>query len=314
MLDGLKNLEYRGGKDGLLFFLCDVLGRNEISVQDAEILCSHAPGSQHLSIGDLIDYCLIFRWIKKDADVISVSPTLIPFTNDKTALNDKLILSTLDQLFAAEILNSTMFSYDAVLSCFSFKNELLPLSLSTIRNVLISQGFLISIKDNPTVHFCIAHAYEGLIAAYCKDKRRHVSLEMLKKQLEDNDIAGEKAERFVLSFEKQRIGRPLCESIKRVSEIDASAGYDIVSFNSCQSQVLDRFIEVKAISSSGFFWSKNEYEVAKLKGEQYYLYLVELGRINEFGYIPTIIQNPAYTVMSADEWFVEPQSYHIKHV
>ena len=33
---------------------------------------------------------------------------------------------------------------------------------------------------------------------------------------------------------------------------------------------MDRFIGVKAISSSGFYCSKNEYETAKLKGEPYY--------------------------------------------
>ena len=66
---------------------------------------------------------------------------------------------------------------------------------------------------------------------------------------------------FVLCFEKVRIGHPLCENIKRISEIDVSAGYDIVSFNSSQSQKLDRFIEVKAISNNGFYWSKNEFEI-----------------------------------------------------
>ena len=314
MLDGLKNLECRGGKDGLLFFLCDVIGDNKITVRDAEIMCSHAPGNRHLSVEYLIDYCLAFGWIQKKADSISVSPALTSLTDDKLALNNHLILATVEKLFAEEIMNSTMFSYDVVQSRYSFRNELLPLSLSGIRNMLISQGFLIPVRDNQTAIFFIAPVYEKIIAKHCKDKRKQFSLAVLKKQLEDNDIAGEKAEQFVLSFEKRRIGHPLCERIKQISEIDVSAGYDIVSFNSCQSQSLDRFIEVKALSSSGFYWSKNEYAIAKLKGEQYYLYLVELSRINEQGYIPQIIQNPACTIMRNDEWFVEVQSYHIKHL
>jgi len=314
MLDGLKNLKYRGGKDGLLFFLCDVIGCNEITVRDAEILCSHAPGNRHLSVDNLIDYCLALGWIQKKDDIISLSPALTSLTDNKPALNNQLILATMETLFAGEILNPTMFSYDAVQSRFLFRNELLPLSLSGIRNVLISQGFLIAVRDNQSACFFIAPAYENLIAKYCKNKRKQFSLAMLKKHLEDNDIAGEKAEQFVLSFEKQRIGQPLCEKIKQISEIDVSAGYDIISFNSCQSQVLDRFVEVKAISSSGFYWSKNEYDIAKLKGEQYFLYLVDLSRMNEPGYIPQIIQNPAYTVMKDDEWFVEVQSYHINHL
>jgi 16S rRNA (guanine(966)-N(2))-methyltransferase RsmD len=103
-------------------------------------------------------------------------------------------------------------------------------------------------------------------------------------------------------------------ALKRISEIDVSAGYDIVSFDSNKSQEPDRFIEVKAISNAGFYWSRNEYEIAKLKGEKYYLYLVELRRVNEPGYTPEMIKDPASNVMGNDGWFVEPESYHIKHV
>ena len=314
MLDELRNLKYRGGRDGLLFFLCDVIGCGEISIRDAEILCSHAPGGRHLSIADLVEYCLALGWVKRESDIISLSPELTPFTTDMPALNDKLISTTLEKLFAGEILSSAMFSYDAIRSCYTFKNELLPLSLSAIRNVLISQGFMLPFREGPNVRFFVASTYEAFIASYCKSQRRQFSLKMLKKQLEDNDIAGERAEQFVLSFEKRRIGLPLSPGIKQISVIDATAGYDIASFNSCQSHVLDRFIEVKAISKSGFFWSKNEYNIAKLLGEQYYLYLVELVKINDSDYVPEIIQNPACVVMKSDDWFIEAQSYHIKRV
>lgn len=74
------------------------------------------------------------------------------------------------------------------------------------------------------------------------------------------------------------------------------------------------FIEVKAISESGFYWSKNEYEIAKLRGEFYYLYLVELSKIDESEYAPEIIQNPAMSIMGADGWLVEPQSYYLRRV
>ena len=205
-------------------------------------------------------------------------------------------------------------SYDSVQRCFAFKNESLPLAASTVRNVLISQGFLIVERDVQGTKFYIAPEFDTLVAKHCKASRKQLSLERLKKILEANELAGEKAEQYVLCFEKKRIGQPLCDSIKRISEVDASAGYDIVSYDSCQSQTIDRFIEVKAISNSGFYWSRNEYEIAKLKGESYYLYLVELGRINDLGYSPEMIQNPAQSVMESDSWFVETESYHIRHV
>lgn len=104
------------------------------------------------------------------------------------------------------------------------------------------------------------------------------------------------------------------EKVRRISEIDVAAGYDIVSFDSNQSLEPDRFIEVKAVSNAGFYWSRNEYEIAKLKGDTYYLYLVDLNRIDEQDYSPQMIQNPAVNVMDTDEWFVESQSYYVKHI
>lgn len=314
MLKELKNLNYHGGKDGLLFFICDVIGHNGIKVRDAEVICSHAPGKRQLSVDDLVSYCLALGWIKKEADVLMISPDLKLFLGDKEILNEELTKSTIEQLFLGGIVNQNMFSYDSIHRSYAFKNELLPLSLSCVRNVLISQGFLIPQRDPQGTRFYIATLYDSLIAKHCKTIRKQLSLERLKKQFEDNELAGEKAELFVMEYEKKRIGHPLCESIKRISEIDVAAGYDIVSFNSGNSLAPDRFIEVKAVSSSGFFWSKNEFEIAKLMGEMYYLYLVELGRISDSEYIPEIIQNPASSVMGSDEWYVEAQTYHVRHI
>lgn len=314
MLDVLKKLEYQGGSEGLLFFLCEVIGNNGIRTQDAEIICSHAPERRYLSVKDLLGYCLTFGWVTVEADVISISPSIAMWNSDRTKLNKELIQSTVDQLFRGGVFNSSLFSYDSVQGCYAFKNELLPLAASAVRNVLISQGFLIVERDVQGTKFYIESEFDTLVAKHCKASRKQLSLEKLKKILEDNELAGEKAEQYVLCFEKKRIGQPLCDSIKRISEVDASAGYDIVSYNSCQSQTIDRFIEVKAISNSGFYWSRNEYEIAKLKGESYYLYLVELGRINDLGYSPEMIQNPAQSVMESDIWFVETESFHIRPV
>lgn len=314
MLDELKNLKYHGGQEGLLFFISDVLGRSEIKIRDAKIICSHAPGKRYLSVEDLVNYCLAFGWIKVEQDVICLSPFVAECARDKDALNELLILSTIEQLFTREIFTSSLFSFDAIQGSYSFKNELLPLSYSSIRNVLISQGFLSVVRNNQGTKLYIAPGYDSLVAKFCKSKRKQLSLEQLKKQIEENELAGDRAELFVLSFEKDRIGQPLCEKIKRISEIDVSAGYDIVSFDSCHPQSSNRFIEVKAVSNNGFFWSKNEFEIAKLKGKTYYLYLVELSRICEQGYAPEMIQDPASNVMESDGWYVETQTYHIKHV
>lgn len=314
MLDVLKNLKYLGGKNGLLFFICDVIGSGQVRVKDAEIICARSPGKHNLSIGDLISYCHTLGWIQVLEDFISVSPDIAVLLTDKEKLNDALIVSTVNQLFKEAVMDASMFYYDSVQCGYAFKNELLPLSLSCVRNILISQGFLIPSRDTQGTRFYISPTYDALVAKHCKARRKQLSLEQLKKKLEDNELAGEKAEQFVLEYEKKRLGQPLCEKVRCISEIDVTAGYDIVSFDSNQSLEPDRFVEVKAASSAGFYWSRNEYEIAKLKGDAYYLYLVDLGRINQQDYSPQIIQNPAVNVMEAEEWFVEAQSYLIKYI
>ena len=101
--------------------------------------------------------------------------------------------------------------------------------------------------------------------------------------------------------------------IKQISEIDVRAGYDIISYENDESTFYNRFIEVKAIPQRpSFFWSKNELEVAKLQGEKYFLYLVDLSKIEDEGYCPQIISNPAQSIMKSLDWLVEPESYHIQ--
>lgn len=314
MLNVLKNLKYRGGKEGLLFFICNVIGYNQIGIEDAKIICTHAPGKNHLSVSDLISYCCALGWLQILDDSISVSPDIIAFLNDKEKLNDVLIISTVNLLFEESIVDANMFYYDTIRCCYAFKNELLPLSLSCVRNVLISQGFFVPLRDSQGTRFYIAPTYDTLVAKHCKARRRQLSLEKLKKQLESNELAGEKAELFVLEYEKKRLGLSMCEKVKRISEIDVTAGYDIVSFDSNLSQEPDRFIEVKATSNAGFYWSRNEYEIAKLKGNTYYLYLIDLTKINQSAYLPQIIKNPAINIMESEEWFIETQAYFIKRI
>ncbi len=314
MLNELKNLNYHGGKESLLFFICDVIGNNQIRIKDAELICDHAHGKHYLSVNDLINYCSALGWLIMIGESISISPDIITYLNDKEKLNDILIKSTVNRLFGESIVDASMFYYDTVQCCYAFKNELLPLSLSCVRNVLISQGFLIPQRDSQGTRFYISSTYDALITKHCKERRKQLSLENLKKQFESNELAGEKAELFALDYEKKRLGLPLCEKVKRISEIDVTAGYDIVSYDSNLSQEPDRFIEVKAISRDGFYWSRNEYEIAKLRGDTYYLYLVDLSKVNQSNYFPQIIKNPVDNVMESEEWFIETQSYFIRRI
>lgn len=311
MLDELKNIKNFGGKEELILFFSNAISNNQIKICDIESICLNSYGKHYLSIKNLIKYCCVFKWICVSNDIVAIEPIIMPFFNDKEKLNDTLIISTISQLFDNDILTAKMFYYDTVLNCYGFKNELFPLYLSTIRNVLISQGFLSCIKNDNIVKFYVSPKYEWLVVKYCNIKQKQLSLEELKKQLENNDIIGEKAEKFVLDFERKRVGQPLSEKIKRISEIDVAAGYDIVSFNSTNSITIDRYIEVKAVSKRGFCLTKNEFNIAKLFGEQYFLYLVRLDCIYQEDYIPEIICNPVRNIFESDDWVIESQSFYI---
>lgn len=314
MLEELKNLNYQGGKDGILFFLCDVIGAGPIKISDAVVLCSHAPGKRYLVVESLIRYCAAFGWIQLSEDIVTVKPEIVEFLTDKDKLNNNLVESAVGQLFDSGIIESGMFCYEAIQNCYIFKNEMLPLILSAVRNTLISQGFIVPYREGQSTRFYVSAAYEALVAKYSTKRRKQLSLEQLKKRFEKDSLAGERAELFVIEYERKRLGTPLGDQVKRISEIDVTAGYDIVSFDSPQSQEQDRFIEVKAVSISGFYWSKNEYEIAKLHGDKYFLYLVDLSRITDKEYSPVIISNPALTVMNSQEWLIEPESYHIRKI
>ncbi len=314
MLDELKSLNYQGGKDGLLFFLCDVIGTGQIKISDAVVLCSHAPGRRYLVVESLIRYCATFEWIQLSEDIVTVKPEIVEFLTDKDKLNSNLVESTVRQLFDGGIIESNMFCYEAIQNCYFFKNEMLPLSLSAVRNTLISQGFFAPHREEQGTRFYISTAYESLVAKYSVKRRKQLSLEQLKKQLEKNSLAGEKAELFVVEYERKRLGEPLGDQVKRISEIDVTAGYDIVSFESECSTIPDRFIEVKAISDSGFYWSKNEYAIAQLKADTYFLYLVDLSKVARQDYVPQIIRNPAKAIMESENWLVETQTYLIKQI
>ncbi len=314
MLEELRNLDYHGGKDGLLFFICDVIGTRCVKIQDTEVICSHAPGNHYLSASDLINYCAFFGWITVQEGYISLAQGLIPLIGHKDELNQYILTTTISYLFENGVFTPEMFFYDAINHCYAFKNELFPLSLSSVRNVLISQGFIITKREFDGTHFFIASDYDTQIAKQCIVKRKQLSLEQLRKSMERKEQAGEIAELFVLKYEQKRLGMPLASRVRRISEIDVTAGYDIVSFDNSSSTSPDRFIEVKAVSHMGFHWSQNEYEIAKLKGPTYYLYLIDLSSIDQQSYSPLVINDPAKSIMQTDDWFIEPESYFIKHI
>lgn len=281
---------------------------------DIALLCSHTPEQYHLVANDIIEYCLAFDWILKDDGKYYVSPEVFDKINDCEELNDYLIKCTVTVLLKQNVINYGMFEYDAIRGAFFLKNQYFPFHLFPVRNTLASQGLFFIEKRNSLTIFYLNPKYESLIVNCCKKQKRRLALKDLILKLNKNNEAGEIAELFALQFEQKRLPDFLSNKVKRISDIDVMAGYDIVSFNSSASLQPDRFIEVKAVSQEGFYWSRNEYEVAKLLGGKYYLYLINLLLIQKEDYIPEIINNPAAVVARGENWLMEPQSYRVLKV
>ena len=107
-----------------------------------------------------------------------------------------------------------------------------------------------------------------------------------------------KAELEVLRFESARLRNhpSLAKRIKHVAAEDVGAGYDILSFteSATVANFSDRLIEVKAVSAADFkfYWSRNEIEMARIHGSNYFLYLVT---VSKFGFDIQklkVVQNP----------------------
>ncbi len=207
----------------------------------------------------------------------------------------------------ATIINCNKHFDESKCQFFIYVNDI-PLKLMGLAMLLEQTGEFERIKNR--VYLLKINNYRESIK-----KKTVISIEELQKKLQQDAEHGEQAEKFAWEYEVSRLKRlgtnkkPLS-----ISTIDVMAGYDMLSYESEFSENYDRFIEVKAVSNAGFFWSKNEYETAKDKGEKYYLYLVDLKKTSEPDYAPEMIRNPAMCIMESDGWFVEAQSYHIKHI
>ncbi len=318
MLNELKKYHEIGSKSDLIYFLKVIIGKNSIRIADVKTMCLHTQGHDVLNYEALIDFCCSTELAIRNVNTneIYLVSGLRKVLNDEERILNYIISNSLDVLFRHEIFNAELFSYNSVLNLYLFNNHYLQLEYAAIRNIMINCGFLIVQRNDNERILVVAEEYEKDLSKHINRQKREMNIEQLRKQLQHNEEVGFLAENYVLEYERKRIEDDTkAVQIKRISEIDVSAGYDIVSFEDAFSCKHDRFIEVKAVSNgNGFFWSKNEMDTAKRKANQYYLYLVDLQKINCEGYIPSIIRNPIDNILDSDEWFKETQSLFIKKI
>lgn len=120
--------------------------------------------------------------------------------------------------------------------------------------------------------------------------------ELWQSQLETNERA-RNAEEYVVDYERRRLIQAgyhrLAESVERISEYDAKASYDVLSYNTDGSI---RYIEVKSSTNLRieFYWSRAEKTFSERVRDAYWIYFVPRSHeLPDLQHDMVLIQNPS---------------------
>ncbi|MBM3454029.1 MAG: DUF3883 domain-containing protein [Bacteroidetes bacterium] len=252
-------------------------------------------------------------------DFLTLSNGVVDSLNSISQMRDKFV----EYLFKAlkdddefhKIFCSDYLSHDTMYKSLHINNRAFSLKYSNFKQLLIDFE---AIKTHPTIElnsFIINNRYKKLFdkTVLPEIKKRKIGIEDFRKAMEQQQIYGEEAEKFVLNFEFARLNEK--KEIDWVAEYIVNEGFDIASYNHEFDELPNRFIEVKSYDGTTpyFFWSRNEYSVAKLKKNDYWLYLVNRSAMNEAEYIPIMIQNPYEEILKNDEnWDKQIEKYKVE--
>lgn len=152
------------------------------------------------------------------------------------------------------LLNCNEIKFSAASGSIELPINAFSLSAAVYRNLLIAINALLVVNGKLSV----ASKYEICFEKQCSIANKKTTQDELLKQLEKQQIDGERAELFVISYENKRLSGS-GKTAKRISQIDVSAGYDILSYENDLSEEYDCYIEVKSYHGKPhYYWSDNE--------------------------------------------------------
>jgi hypothetical protein len=197
---------------------------------------------------------------------------------------------------------------------FSIKENPLPIKYNPILQ-LFKNFRVVEIKDGTIyVNPSYVRFVKDLLAV-----NKGLTEEQLRKLIDADEELGLLAEEAVLRYERKRLLNleriPEMEIVRRVSQLNANAGYDIASFDGdVPSLTNDRFIEVKASKQSKirFYWSSNEYEKAQELGDKYWIYFIGGFKENQTEVIPIMIRNPVKRIPELIEMKMRVAKYVVE--
>ena len=311
MLTELKRCNSIGNVDGILFLVSIMAGKERISRDEIRNRCA-LENNITVNCPGAVAFFEYLRLVDTTADTVMPLPeldTLAAKSNGE--IIEQLAAMSINRLVEEGIFDKDATGFDAEKGHLTIKRSAFPLAYAAVRNFLTMAGALDK-EENGEI--CVAGNYESDWTEQLCNRRKKFTLEQLLKQQEDQSRRGLEAEEFVLGLERKRLPE-LAQKIKRISDFDVAAGYDIVSYENNETEHYDRFIEVKCyMGSPHFFWSENESDVARIKADKYILCLVDYLRMGEPGYQPEFIRNPYETIFDSDEWLINASSYRIQKI
>lgn len=311
MLTELKRCNSIGNVYGILFLVSIMAGKEKISRDEIRNRCA-LENNITVNCPGAVAFFEYLRLVDTTSDTVIPLPELdILATKNSGEIIEQLAAMCINRLVEEGIFDKDVTGFDAEKGHLTIKRSAFPLAYAAVRNFLTMAGALDK-EENGEI--CVAGNYESDWTEQLRNRRKKFTLEQLLKQQEVQSKRGLEAEEFVLGLERKRLPE-LAQKIKRISDFDVAAGYDIVSYENNDAEHYDRFIEVKCyMGSPHFFWSENESVVARIKADKYILCLVDYLRMGEPGYQPEFIRNPYETIFNSDEWLVNASSYRIQKI
>ena len=311
MLTELKRCNSIGNIEGILFLVSIMSEKKKISKNEIRNRCT-LENNITINCSGAIAFFEYLRLVDTTSSFVMPLPKLNSLaTKDSEEVIEQLAFMSVNKLIEDGIFDNEATGFDAETGHLIIKQSSFPLAYAAIRNFLIVVGAL---NREWNGELCVTENYESDWTEQLCIRRKKITLEQLLKQQEDQNKRGLEAEEFVLNLEKKRLPE-LANKIKRISDFDVAAGYDIVSYENNETEHYNRFIEVKCyVGSKHFFWSENESDVAKIKSDKYILCLVDYSRMRESGYQPEFIRNPYEIFFNSDEWLVNTSSYRIQKI
>lgn len=286
MLTELKRCNSIGNINGVLFLVSILSGKKRVSFNEIVNRCSLEKNIK-INCGGAVAFLQYLGFVEWEADIVIATDKIEQLMGREAEaiinllVKECIVLLTEEGLFD---LDSTAF--DPEKGHLSIKRSAFPLAYAAIRNFLTIAGAL---EKESNGEIGIVEQYESDFSVQLRNRKDKFTLEQLMQRQAEQSQRGLEAEEYVLELERKRLPGKAYK-IKRISDFDVSAGYDIVSYDNQDSAIYDRFIEVKCyIGKPHFYWSENECDVAQIKGEKYVLCLVDYLRINEDDYVPEYI-------------------------